>query len=127
MQNFCRRAETLLIMTALMIGGFFSFIIEGQAKSALVFAPLSRSHDRHSSARRVARVADVLQHCARALICVAVLVPLHDDEVSGPCPLSFEPLFCHSPLQQARMSDYDIYKPSQIYTCGKIHESFESY
>jgi hypothetical protein len=25
------------------------------------------------------------------------------------------------------MSDYNIYKPSQRYTCGDIHESFESY
>lgn len=87
-----RRAETLLIMSSLMIGGFFSLVVEGLPPIDVWPALLSLYS-----------------------VCLA---------------LSFSALFLCLFLSMkfsSRMTDFNIYKPHQIYTCGNTHESFESY
>lgn len=86
-----RRAETLLIMSSLMISGLYTLAVETPPEEtwpALV----------------------VFYNVSLALSFLALFLCL---------------FLCMK--YQSRMSDFNIYKPQQVYTCNQTHESFESY
>ncbi len=124
-----RRAETLLIMISLMIGGFFSFITEGLGLQW--GRALSLSQPRPHAGIPPLDVWPVLLTCYSTSLacsfCFLFLSLFLTMRSQVGVLVLFARLVLAHPSEQSRMSDFNIYKPSQRYTCGKIHESFESY